>query len=292
MVDYEKHLAKVFDTSKMVVHYQDWFNEMSVAEFLKLQQMFSVAQMIERDNFSKRYKNGDRIGLHEFSYALLQGYDSVAMKADIEIGGTDQLFNLLAGRTVQKAYGLEPQNIVTYELLLGLDGRKMSTSWGNCIYIDDEPSDMYGKVMSISDDLMWDYFRVVTEVEEAELAAIKQQLDGGQDPRGLKAKLAYEITKIYHGEAAAKAASEEFDSQFVKKQLPEDPQEITTRLGARDLVELLSETGLVDSNSEARRMIEQGAVKLNQEKIEGPTVEIAAGDVLQVGKRRFARVKA
>lgn len=292
MADYEKQLSYIFDTSKMTVHYNgDWFDKMDLSEFMKLQQIFSVAQMIERDNFSIRYKNGDRIGLHEFSYALLQGYDSVAMKADVEIGGTDQLFNLLAGRTIQKNYNQKPQNIITYELLLGLDGRKMSTSWGNCIYVDDEANEMYGKIMSLKDDLMWDYFRIVTELESSELASIKQQLDSNEDPRGLKARLAHEITKMYHDEAAADRATEAFDNQFVDKSLPTDIEEKSVELGERNVIELLSETGLVDSNSEARRMLKQGGVKLNQEKITSEVLTISDGDVLQVGKRRFIRIK-
>lgn len=292
LADYENQLSKIFDTSKMTVHYNgDWFEKMNLSEFFGLQEMFSVAQMIERDNFAKRYEAGNRIGLHEFSYALLQGYDSVAMKADVEIGGTDQLFNLLAGRTVQKSYKMAPQNVVTYELLLGLDGRKMSTTWGNCVYVDDAPNDMFGKVMSISDDLMWDYYRIVTEIPQSELDEVKAQLDSGENPKALKERLAWEITKMYHDEAAADSAKAAFSSQFSSGALPEDIAEKNVQLGQREVAELLLELELVESKSEARRALKQGGVRLNQEKIDSESIEISDGDVLQVGKRRFARVK-
>lgn len=293
MKDYDKQLSRIFDTSKMTVHYNgDWFAKMDLAEFFRLQQMFSVAQMIERENFALRYKEGNRIGLHEFSYALLQGYDSVAMKADIEIGGTDQLFNLLAGRTIQKNYDLKQQHVVTYELLLGLDGRKMSTTWGNCIYVDDEPNDMFGKVMSIGDELMWDYYRLVTEIPQTQLQAVKKKIEAGENPRQLKSDLAWEITKLYYDERTADKARDEFDSTFKDKSLPTGMTEAKTALGERKLVDLLVELTLVGSKSEAKRMVEQGAVKLNQRAIakDEEMIKISAGDVVQVGKRRFTRV--
>jgi len=292
MKDYDKQLSKIFDTKNMTVHYNgEWFYKMGLDEFFNLQQMFSVAQMIERDNFALRYKKGNRIGLHEFSYALLQGYDSVAMKADVEIGGTDQLFNLLAGRTVQKNYNLPEQNIVTYELLLGLDGRKMSTTWDNCIYIDDEPNEMYGKVMSLNDELMWDYFRIVTELPEDDLVDIKKHIDEGDDPRKLKATLAHEITKMYHNEAKAKQAEEGFDKQFVGGGLPETIETKITKTGERNTAELLVELEMVESKSEARRMLEQGGVKINQGKTDSELIAINDGDIIQVGKRRFVKIK-
>jgi len=292
MKNYSDQLSKIFDTSKMTVHYNgDWFYKMDLAEFFTLQQMFSVAQMIERDNFAIRYEKGSRIGLHEFSYALLQGYDSVAMKADVEIGGTDQLFNLLAGRTVQKNYDLKQQNIVTYELLLGLDGRKMSTTWDNCIYVDDEPSEMFGKVMSLKDELMWDYFRIVTELSTKELEQIKKEIDTGADPKALKIKLASEITKMYHGQAFADSAAANFDSQFTQGNSPKDVEDFSTQTGKVNVLDLVLEAGLVSSRSDAKRMLSQDAIKLNQEKVTTERVEISDGDIIQVGKRRFCKVK-
>jgi tyrosyl-tRNA synthetase len=292
MEHYQQQLAHIFDTSRMSVHYNgDWFEKMSLAEFFKLQQLFSVAQMIERDNFTQRFTAHERIGLHEFSYALLQGYDSVELQADVEIGGTDQLFNLLAGRTVQKAYMQSQQHIITYELLMGTDGRKMSTSWGNCIYVDDEPTEMYGKIMTVNDELMWDYFRLVTELPDDELADIKQRLDAGQQNRELKGLLARTITEQYHNNAAALEAEAAFTAQFQDNQLPEDIPELTIQLGNRELVSLLVEVALAPSNSAAKRLIDQGAIRHNQEKTQAETIDVRDGDVLQAGKRRYVRIR-
>lgn len=292
MQSYKKQMAKIINVRKAKFHYNDrWFNKLALSEFFKLQQLFSVAQMIERDNFLKRYKAGKRIGLHEFSYALLQGYDSVAINADVEIGGTDQLFNMLAGRVVQKMYHQKPQSVITYELLAGTDGRKMSTSWDNCIYVTDEPDAMFGKVMSISDDLMWDYYRLVSELNDSDLRAVEKALKSKKDPRGLKLRLAYLITTLYYGDKLAMAAQNQFELLHgVNKTLPKDISEVKVGLGNRPVIDLLIETALLTSKSEARRQLSHGAVRLNQVKLTSTEVNVKSGDVLQLGKRKFVRL--
>ncbi len=291
MASYEAQLAKIFDTTKAEIHYNhEWFNDMSLDEWLRINQLFSVAQMIERDNFAKRFDKGDRIGLQEFQYPMLQGYDSVAIKADVEIGGNDQLFNLLAGRTIQKAYDQEPQNIIAYELLLADDGRKMSKSWANCIWVDDQPEDMFGKVMSINDDLIMHYFKLVTEVTEDELSSLEKELKSN-NPRDVKLRLASEIVGMYHDQEAASSAQEAWLNQFSNKNLPQDIADYLVGDVSWDLVDLLVETSLVENKSQARRVIDQGGVRLNSQKVTDTNVEVKDGDILQVGKRKFIRLK-
>ncbi len=291
MKGYEQHLSRIFDLSKVEFHYNhEWFEDMQLDEWMRINQLFSVAQMIERDNFSKRFKAESRIGLQEFQYPLLQGYDSVAVRADVEIGGTDQLFNLLAGRTIQKNYGQDPQHIITYELLQSDDGRKMSKSWANCIWIDDEPNDMYGKVMRINDDLIMHYFELCTDLSGEEIEVLRSQLED-TNPKEVKARLAKEIVSIYHGEESSEAAAAAFDSQFSKGELPEDITEVKLDSGKWDLPQLLLETELVSSKSEARRLIQQGGVKLDGRKLTDDNVELTNGVVLQAGKRRFVRIR-
>jgi tyrosyl-tRNA synthetase len=289
---YSDFASRVLDMKSVEVRANgDWFNEMDLSKFMALQQLFSVAQMIERDNFDQRMKKGDRVGLHELSYAILQGYDSVVVEADVEIGGNDQLFNVLAGRTVQKAHDQRPQDVIVYDLLLGSDGKKMSKTSGNCIWIDDEANDMYGKVMRISDDMILHYFEMATLVSNDKLEEVKSALDGEGNPRDIKAELARTITALYHGEDAAIGAGEAFNSQFSDGNLPDDIPEMNLREGEWQVADLLLEAGLVESKSEARRLLEQGAVKLNQEKVESEKVNVKSGDVIQAGKRRFVKVK-
>lgn len=288
---YHDFASKVLDMENVeVVANGDWWNEVSLNKFMELQQLFSVAQMIERDNFEQRMKKGDRVGLHELSYAILQGYDSVEVKADVEIGGNDQLFNVLAGRTVQKAHDQRPQDVVVYDLLLGSDGKKMSKTSGNCIWIDDEANDMFGKVMRISDDMILHYYEMATLVSNDKLEEVKVALDGDDNPRDIKAELARTITALYHGEDAATGAEEAFNSQFTQGNLPEDMPEVSLNDGEWKVTDLLTEAGLVDSKSEARRLLKQGAIKLNQAKVDSETISIKSGDVIQAGKRRFARI--
>lgn len=288
---YHDFVSKVLDMENVeVVANGDWWNKMSLSQFMALQQLFSVAQMIERDNFEQRMKKGDRVGLHELSYAILQGYDSVEVKADIEIGGNDQLFNVLAGRTVQKAHDQRPQDVIVYDLLLGSDGKKMSKTSGNCIWIDDEANEMYGKVMRISDDMILHYYEMATLVSNDRLEEVKATLDGEGNPRDVKADLARTITALYHGEDSAIGAEEAFNSQFAQGNLPDDIPEVSLNEGEWKVADLLVEVGLIDSKSEARRLLGQGAIKLNQEKVESETISLKSGDVIQAGKRRFARI--
>lgn len=291
MKHYRQLLGSIFYIDKAEVHYNhEWFSRMSLDEWLRVNQLFSVAQMIERDNFAKRFENGDRIGLQEFQYPMLQGYDSVAVKADVEIGGNDQLFNLMAGRTMQKNYGQKPQHIITYELLQADDGRKMSKSWANCIWIDDAPQDMFGKVMNIKDELTMHYFTLCTEVPDDELKAMLAGLKD-MNPKDLKIRLATEITTLYHGADKAGAAKEAWERQFSNKELPADIPEMKIDKPEWDTVELLLNLELAASKSEARRLIDQGGVRLNGETIKDETVTVKDGDVVQVGKRRFKRVR-
>ncbi len=290
MKGYEEQLGRIFDLDQTEFRYNhEWFEKMSLDEWLRINQLFSVAQMIERDNFSKRFANGDRIGLQEFQYPLLQGYDSVAIKADVEIGGSDQLFNLLAGRTLQKSYGQDPQHIITYELLQADDGRKMSKSWANCIWIDDEPNDMYGKVMRINDDLIMHYFELCSDLANDELDEIRLQLKE-ENPKAIKSRLAREIVSIYHDEVAAQAAEEAFANQFVKGELPENIEEIAVEKAEWNLADLLVEVGLAKSKKEAHRLLSQGGVRINSQKTDESEVTLRSGDVMQAGKRRFVKI--
>lgn len=291
MADYEKQLARIIDTDKAEVRYNhEWFEAFELSEWLRINQLFSVAQMIERDNFAKRFESGTRIGLQELQYPLLQAYDSVAVQADVEIGGTDQLFNLMAGRTVQKHYNQTPQDIITYDLLLADDGSKMSKSWENCIWVDDTPEDMYGKVMRINDDLIMHYFTITTDVEDDELERMQQQLNEGANPRDIKQRLAREIVGIYHGTSAAEKAERAFIRQFRDKETPEYIPETVVPKTEWETTELLLHAELAGSKSEARRLIEQGGVRLNGEQIHGDTVSVTDGDVLQTGKRHFRKL--
>jgi tyrosyl-tRNA synthetase len=231
--------------------------------------------------------------MHELLYQLMQGYDSVAIKADVEIGGNDQLFNLLAGRTLQKKYGMPEQDVMTFEMLEGTDGRKMSTSWGNCIYIEDEPNDMFGKVMSIKDDLIIRYMTLVTDMPLAEIAGIEREIKTGMNPRDAKIILAKAVVRRYHGEKAAEAAAENFKNVFAKNELPKDMPEVMVIDKEWSLVDLMQHAEMVPSKSEARRLIEQGGVKVDgavigdREAVIRPTDEM----IIQVGKRKFVKIK-
>jgi len=293
---YEEQIFKILDPEKtLVVFNSSWMGEMDAVDLIQLSARHTVARMLERDDFSKRYKGGQPIAIHEFLYPLIQGYDSVALKADVELGGTDQKFNLLVGRQLQEAYGQEPQVVITMPILEGLDGvQKMSKSLGNYIGITDAPDDMFGKVMSVSDDLMWRYFELLSFRSAQELAALRRQVDDGGNPRDVKFLLAEELIGRFHDQAAATAARENFIARFQRGAMPEDMPEAT--LSAPDghvrVSNLLKDAGLVASTSEALRMIKQGAVKIDGERIEDTALECKAGEthVYQVGKRRFARV--
>ena len=287
MKDYLGQFKKVFDADKAEVRYNsEWLGKLNFNDICKLADNFSVAEMIDRENFSKRFKDGKRISLREFLYPLMQGYDSVAVEADVEIGGTDQLFNILAGRTLQKAGGQEPQNVVTFKLLEGTDGRKMSTSWGNVILIEDKPNGMFGKVMSIRDELIEKYFEICTD---ADMDEVRKMIS---NPRDAKIKLASEIVKIYHGEKEAKKAKEYFEKVFSKKEMPD---EVAPSSAPEDilLIDLMVREGLAKSNSDAKRKIEQGGVKIGDEVVKDYNLVIGNnfdGKILKVGKREFRRI--
>ncbi|MBD3327880.1 tyrosine--tRNA ligase [Candidatus Peregrinibacteria bacterium] len=273
-----------------VVWNADWLKKLNFADVVHLSAKFTVAQMMERDMFQDRVKKDQPISVHEFLYPLMQGYDSVALKADVEIGGTDQTFNLLAGRTLQKAYGQTPQDIITVPILEGTDGKmKMGKSTNNYIGVNDEPKDMFGKIMSIPDELIVKYFELATEIEDKELSDINSRLKNGENPRDIKMLLAMEIIKIYHDTKSANKAKEEFINVFSQKNLPTDIPTKKLDQCELNIVDLCLLSGLVDSKGEARRLISQGGVKLDEEKIETQDmiVSIKKNKILQVGKRKF-----
>jgi tyrosyl-tRNA synthetase len=295
-VTYEKQIFKILDEDKTRVEFNsNWMGEMDAAGLIKLASRHTVARMLERDDFNKRYKGGQPISIHEFLYPLVQGYDSVALKADIELGGTDQKFNLLVGRQLQQEYGQKPQIVMTTPLLEGLDGvQKMSKSLGNYIGITDSPGEMFGKLMSISDDLMWRYFEVLSFRTLDDIKALQQSVADGMNPRDAKFELGQEIVARFHSEADGEAAKQEFVSRFQKGAMPDEIPELSLESldGEIGIAHLLKNAQLVSSTSEAFRMIKQGAVKIDGQKIEDRSLTIAAGTthIYQVGKRKFARV--
>lgn len=293
---YEEQIFKILDPAKTLVMFNSsWMNAMSPADLIQLAAKHTVARMLERDDFNKRFKSGQPIAIHEFIYPLIQGYDSVAMKADVELGGTDQKFNLLVGRQLQEVFGQKPQVVMTMPILEGLDGvQKMSKSLNNYIGIADSPDDMFGKLMSISDELMWRYFELLSFRPISEIKQWTQACEQGANPRDYKVKLAQEIIERFHDGAAAKKALENFEARFQRGAMPDEMDEIELNSGGKGyaIANLLKDAGLTASTSEAIRMINQGAVKIDGEKISDPKTEIAAGTkhVYQVGKRKFAQV--
>ncbi|WP_241085500.1 tyrosine--tRNA ligase [Candidatus Vondammii sp. HM_W22] len=293
---YEHQVFKILDAEKTRVFFNSsWMVEMSASDLIQLSAKHTVARMLERDDFNKRHKGGQPISIHEFLYPLVQGYDSVAMKADVELGGTDQKFNLLVGRQLQEAYGQEPQVALTMPILEGLDGvQKMSKSLNNYIGITDAPDDMFGKIMSVSDDLMWRYFELLSFRSLSDIERLHQQVDEGLNPRDVKVQLAEELIERFHDKSAAVKANENFVARFRKGAMPDDMPEKTLPAGVDGLpvANLLKDAGLVSSTSEAMRMIKQGAVKVDGERVEDRSRVCEAGSthIYQVGKRRFAKV--
>ncbi|MEO3680480.1 tyrosine--tRNA ligase [Rheinheimera sp. FR7-31] len=294
---YKDQVFKILDPAKTRVAFNsEWMEKLGAAGMIKLAARQTVARMLERDDFKKRYANNQSIAIHEFLYPLVQGWDSVALEADVEMGGTDQRFNLLMGRELQKDEGQRPQTVMMVPLLEGLDGvQKMSKSLGNYVGITDAPNEMFGKIMSISDELMWRYYDLLSFRPLAEVAALKQQVAEGANPRDIKILLAKEIIARFHDEASAQAAHQDFIQRFSKNALPDDIPELTVSCegDSMPIANLLKEAGLVDSTSEAIRMIKQGAVKLNgEQKIDDTKLEITKGssEIYQVGKRKFAKV--
>lgn len=294
---YKAQVFKILDPAKTeVVYNSTWMNKLSSAEMIKLAATHTVARMLERDDFGKRYRSNQPIAIHEFLYPLVQGYDSVALKADLELGGTDQKFNLLMGRELQKQNGQPPQCVLMMPLLEGLDGvNKMSKSLGNYIGITESPNEIFGKLMSISDTLMWRYIELLSFESLATMRQWKAEVEGGRNPRDIKVGFAQEIVARFHGKAAAEAALADFESRFRQGEIPADIATIVLQGGADGIAiaSALKEAGLTASTSEALRMIAQGGVKLGGEKVSDKALKLAAGTtvVAQVGKRKFARIQ-
>ena len=296
-VTYQAQVFKILDAQATRIEFNSrWLSNMTAPDFVKIAAHYTVARMLERDDFAKRYKGGQPIAIHEFLYPLAQGYDSVALQADVEMGGTDQKFNLLVGRTLQEAYGQEPQVVMTMPLLEGTDGiNKMSKSLGNYIGITEAPESMFGKIMSISDDLMWRYYELLSFRTLADIAALRAAAGEGRNPRDIKFELASEITARFHGAAAAQAAQQGFISRVSDKAVPTDLVPVTIAVDAAGLriANVLKAAGLAASTSEANRKIDEGAVKLDGARVSdrGLTLHAGADHVLQVGTRRYARVQ-
>jgi len=293
---YETQIFKILDPEKTLVMFNSsWMNKMSAADLIQLAAKHTVARMLERDDFNKRYTTGQPIAIHEFIYPLVQGYDSVALKADVEIGGTDQKFNLLVGRQLQTAYGLKPQVVLTMPILEGLDGvQKMSKSLDNYIGINEAPDDMFGKLMSISDELMWRYFELLSFRSISEVAALRKSMDEGRNPRDIKFELGQELVARFHSQRDADRAQENFIARFQKGAMPENMPEIRLKADkdGMPIANVLKDAALTSSTSDALRMIRQGAVRIDGEKISDTRLRLESGAscVFQVGKRRFARV--
>lgn len=289
---YKQQIFKILDPQKTrIVFNSDWLGKLGTEGMIRLASNYTVARMLERDDFKTRFTNNQPIAIHEFIYPLLQGYDSVALEADIELGGTDQKFNLLVGRELQKSAGQKPQVAITLPLLVGLDGeKKMSKSLGNYIGVTDAPNDMFGKVMSISDELMWDWYNLLSFRPLTEITQLKQEVANGKNPRDVKILLAKEIIARFHSETDAEAAEQEFINRFQKGAMPEEMPEFTFE-GEIGLANLLKEAGLVESTSEAIRSAQQGGVRIDGEKVDDIKQTVKSGTaVYQVGKRKFARV--
>lgn len=295
---YQEQIYKILDPESTQIFFNsEWMSKMDATGLIKLAAQHTVARMLERDDFHKRYTNGQAIAIHEFLYPLIQGYDSVQLQADVELGGTDQKFNLLVGRELQKHYGQTPQVVLTMPILEGLDGvQKMSKSLGNYIGIDEAPSEMFGKLMSISDDLMWRYIELLSFKTPAQMMEWKNSVKEGANPRDIKVEFAQEIVERFHSREAAVQAYEQFVARFKQHQMPDDIAEVTLTIDAAaqiPIANLLKDAGLTSSTSDALRMIKQGAVKMDGERVTDRALMIEAGSnhIYQVGKRRFARVK-
>lgn len=293
---YEEQIFKILDPEKTLVMFNSsWMGEMDAADLIKLASSLTVARMLERDDFSKRYSSNQPIAIHEFLYPLIQGYDSVELKADVELGGTDQKFNLLMGRELQKQHGQAPQTVLMMPILEGLDGvQKMSKSLNNYIGVHESPDEMFGKIMSISDELMWRYFELLSFRPLAEIEDFRLKIEQGENPRDIKFKLAEEIIERFHDKAAADKARENFIARFQKGAMPDEMPEVELQSenGELPIANLLKMADLTGSTSDAMRMIKQGAVKIDGEKVEDKSLKIQSGSchVYQVGKRKFARI--
>ena len=291
---YLKQTGKILNLKRTEIHYNsEWLAKLTAKELTKLAMNFTVYQMINRRNFKQRFEKKRPIGLHETLYPLYQGYDSVAVRADVEIGGFDQLFNFIVGRKIQEAYGQKPQDVMTFKLLYGLDGRKMSTIWGNVINVLDSSNEQYGKIMSMKDDLIINYFELATKIPLAEIKGIEKSLKSGKlNPREAKTKLAREIVSIYHGQRAALKAEREFERIFKEKKLPSKILKVPIKEKSLNVLDLLVKTKLTSSKSEAKRLILQKGVRVNKEvqKDWRKLIKIKKGMIIQIGKRKFAQL--
>ena len=294
---YEKQVFKILKKELTEVKFNsEWCNKLGAAGMISLASKYNVARMLERDDFNKRYSANQSIAVHEFLYPLVQGYDSVALEADVECGGTDQKFNLLVGRELQRTYDQEPQVVITVPILEGLDGtNKMSKSLDNFIAIDEEPNDMFGKIMSISDTLMWRWFELLSFISDKELKNLQKEADSGKNPRDIKFILAEELVDRFHKEGDGKKCKEAFLKRFQKGQMPDDIPTFSLKLDTKSipLVNLLKNADMTSSTSEAMRLIKQGGVKIDSVKVENPKLEIQKGSeaIYQVGKRKFLKIK-
>ena len=294
---YEKQVFKILKKELTEVRFNsEWCNDLGAAGLIGLASKYNVARMLERDDFNKRYNSNQSIAVHEFLYPLVQGYDSVALNADVECGGTDQKFNLLVGRELQRSYDQEPQVVLTVPILEGLDGtNKMSKSLNNFIGIDEKPEEMFGKIMSISDELMWRWFELLSFISETEIKNLRKQVDDGTNPRDIKFILAEELVDRFHEKGNGASCKESFLQRFQKGSLPEDIKEISLEIDTNTipLTNLLKNTDMTSSTSEAMRLIKQGGVKIDSEKVSDPKLEIQSGSeaIYQVGKRKFLKIK-
>ena len=294
---YEKQVFKILKKDLTDVRFNsEWCEKLGADGLIRLAAKYNVARMLERDDFSKRFSENKSIAIHEFLYPLVQGYDSVALKADVELGGTDQKFNLLVGRELQRDYDQEPQVVITVPILEGLDGvKKMSKSLNNYVAIDEEPDEMFGKIMSISDDLMWRWFELLSFMSEEEINSLKKEVQDGKNPRDIKFILAEEIVDRFHKDGDGQKCKESFLNRFQKGQIPENVDLVKVNIGGESilLVNLLKETNMIASVSEGNRLIKQGGIKVNSEKVNDPKFEISVNseNLYQVGKRRFLKIK-
>ena len=294
---YEKQVFKILKKDLTEVKFNsEWCDDLGADGLINLASKYNVARMLERDDFNKRFSSNKSIAVHEFLYPLVQGYDSVALKVDVECGGTDQKFNLLVGRELQRDYGQEPQVVITVPILEGLDGvNKMSKSLDNYIAIDEAPDEMFGKIMSISDDLMWRWFDLLSFMTEEDIAKLKQEMEEGKNPRDIKFVLAEELVDRFHQEGDGKKCKEEFLNRFQKGNMPEEIESISVNLTEDQilLVNLLKNTNMIASISEGNRLIKQGGIKINSEKVIDPKISISSGteNIYQVGKRKFLKIK-
>ena len=294
---YEKQVFKILKKDLTDVRFNsEWCEKLGADGLIRLAAKYNVARMLERDDFSKRFSENKSIAIHEFLYPLVQGYDSVALKADVELGGTDQKFNLLVGRELQRDYDQEPQVVITVPILEGLDGvKKMSKSLNNYVAIDEEPDEMFGKIMSISDDLMWRWFELLSFMSEEEINSLKKEMQDGKNPRDIKFILAEEIVDRFHKDGDGQKCKESFLNRFQKGQIPENVDSVKVNIDGESilLVNLLKETNMIASVSEGHRLIKQGGIKVNSEKVNDPKFEISVNseNLYQVGKRRFLKIK-